>query len=138
MVTDVPMKFLNGTSIISYAAEKKCCKVCLISGAFFETVSEIKNLTSALGDAMDDAREESRSEEGEYEEYNKAKQHILGMRWRREHLAAVRHHPDASVSLRLRVMAEIESKANILKYEELGDNTLSFVVPIDSDLESKK
>lgn len=103
-------------------------KVCLVQGGFFETVSESQNIRSALRDALNEAMQDSGADATAAESIDR----VLDFNWRREHLAKLRKHPDAAVSIRMRVMAEVINEANLLnakQYPAIGDNTLNMIVP---------
>lgn len=106
------------------------CKVCLVAGAFFETMPAAENLRAALKEALADAMQDSKVADASAAEASIAR--VLQFNWKREHLAKVRKDESASVSIRMRVMAEVLAEANILdakKYPAIGDDTLNMVVP---------
>lgn len=121
--------------------KKSNCKVCLIHGGFFETVSATENIKSALKKSFDDAREESNIHNDD--ESQRAINRVTSFNWKREHLAKVRRHKDASISIRMRVMSEAINEANLLnakQYPAITDNTLNMIVPAhpESDYERLK
>ncbi len=106
------------------------CKVCLIHGSFFETVDATENIKSALKNSLDDAMDDSDIENDE--EAQRAIDRVTSFKWKREHLAKVRKHKDASISIRMRVMSEVIKEADLLnstQYPAIGDNTLNMIVP---------
>ena len=117
------------------------CKVCLIHGSFFETLSATENIKSALKDSMNDALGDSNIQDDS--EARRAIERVVSFGWKREHLAKVRRHEDASISIRMRVMSEVISQANPLnasQYPSIGDNTLNMIVPAhpESDYEQRR
>ncbi len=116
-------------------------KVCLIHGGFFETLCATENIKSALKDSMNDAMSNSNIQNADAA--RRAIDRVVSFGWKREHLAKVRHHKDASISIRMRVMSEVINQANPLdarQYPAIGDNTLNMIVPAhpESDYEQLK
>lgn len=117
------------------------CKVCLIHGSFFETVSAEKNIKSALKKALTEAMEDSNLQNNGTSQ--SAIDCVTAFKWKREHLAKVRQHTDAAVSIRMRVMSEVIKEANPLnasQYPAITDNTLNMIVSAhpESDYEQLK
>ncbi|WP_423907638.1 hypothetical protein [Candidatus Spongiihabitans sp.] len=65
--------------------KKTNCKVCLVHGGFFETLSATKNIKSALKDALYDAMQDSNLENDS--DAMRSADNVLGFDWKREHLA---------------------------------------------------
>ncbi len=105
-------------------------KVCLVHGAFFETLGARENIRSALGDSFAHAIEDSGLSNNSRAQ--RAAREMLDLEWEQHHLSKTRKNEDASVSIRMRVMSEVVSDANILnpkKYPQIEDDTLSMAVP---------
>lgn len=105
-------------------------KVCLVQGSFFETVPEVQNIQSALCEALHEAMQDSEIQT--QAEAENSIDTVLDFNWRREHLSKVRKHDEASVSIRMRVMADVINEANVLnsiQYPAITDNTLNMIVP---------
>ena len=103
-------------------------KTVLVSGAFFETTS----IEDVLDDAFEQVVGDSTSQSIDTSAL--AEQFFV----RQSNFAAQRHVEGASISIRFRVMAEVDKQANLLvakRYPMIGDNTLSFVSH-DSELPS--
>lgn len=99
-------------------------KVCLIHGNFFETIGHIELIKAAFKQIL----EERETAKGNYLEED-IKKRVVELFDERDSIAKVRHIDDASVNLRFRIMAEVNEFGNIFKYEEIEDNTLTFVAP---------
>ncbi len=109
------------------------CKVCLVQGGFFETLSVTENIKSALNKSLREAMAESDIKGDDYEE---SINDVLSFNWKREHLSRVRHHEKSSISLRMRVMTEVVKEANVLnenQYPDITDNTLNMLVPAHTE-----
>jgi len=105
------------------------CKVCLVCGGFFETISVTENIRSALQDVLHEALQDSKITDRPAAA--DAVGRVLKFDWKREHLAKVRKAENASVSIRMRVMAEVINDANILnsgRYPAVKDDTLNMIV----------
>ena len=115
------------------------CKVCLVQGSFFETISATNNIKSALKDALYEAMQDTNLKDDS--DAIRAAERVLGFNWKREHLAKVRKNKDASVSIRMRVMSEVINEANVLNpnlYPAIKDNTLNMIVPGSPDQNYQK
>ena len=115
-------------------------KICLVHGSFFETLSVTQNIKSALEKAMHEAMDDSDIDDDTSEQ---AIETMMNFDWKQSHLSSTRKHDDASVSIRMRVMAEVVNGANILspkQYPDITDNTLNMVVPAhpESDYAQKE
>ena len=99
-------------------------KVCLVHGSFFATVEEPDLVSDAFRQVMEEAILRGKTISP------KAKKELLSAMTERDVFAATRQVKKASVSLRFRVMTEVRSEANIMRYDEILDNTLNFIVPM--------
>lgn len=114
--------------------QKTKCKVCLVYGGFFETVAATESIKSALKQSLNEAMTESGMDKPAS---RKSIDGVMKFDWTREHLAKVRHHKDASISIRMRVMAEVIGEANVLnsnQYPDIKDDTLNMIVPANAEL----
>jgi hypothetical protein len=105
-------------------------KVCLVSGAFFETIS-IENLISS---SFQQVIEESLTDKNN-ELSAETKQILETIFSKQDNFSKVRNVDKASIKLRFRIMTEVKAEGNILntkKYPEILDNTLNFLLPIYS------
>lgn len=103
-------------------------KVCLIHGSFFETVKVEALLRQAFAQVIDE-----RLETGNFEISEETKQAFVELFSEQAGFSKVRDVENASVKLRFRVMTEAKTEGNILnsiKYPEIGNNTLNFLVPV--------
>ena len=99
-------------------------KVCLVHGSFFATVGEPDLVYAAIRQIMEDAISGVKLISPE------AKQELLSAEIEKEVITAPRRVKNASVSLRFRVMTEAIRETNIMRHQEIGDNTLNFIVPL--------
>jgi hypothetical protein len=115
---------------------KKHIKVCLVNGSFFETIS-IENLIqqSFLQVFDDNLRENKISVTDETKEL------LRSMFSKQKNFSKVSDVEKASVKLRFRIMTEVKAEGNILnsqKYPAIFDDTLSFLLPCDTEKEEKE
>ena len=107
-------------------------KVCLVHGAFFETVAARELIVDALRQSVKEAAKDSPDVDAAA--VRRAWRHLAKLDWRQRHLATTRKMSGASVSLRFRVMAAAAAEANILngeQYPDIGDNTLNMATAHD-------
>jgi hypothetical protein len=106
-------------------------KVCLTHGSFFETVKAEDLVRQAFSQVL-----EERALESNLEISDEIKKVLVEIFSQQESFSRVRNVADASVKLRFRVMTEAKAEGNILnrvKYPEIEDNTLNFVLPLRID-----
>ena len=111
-------------------------KVCLTHGKFFETVPISTLISESFGQAL----EERLDELGETLSIS-MRQKLLDLFSEQQTFSRVRDVDNASVKLRFRIMTEAKTDANILnpnRYTQIGDNTLSFVVPCHRDADQNQ
>ena len=105
-------------------------KVCLIHGNFFETLKVDELIQQSFGLVL-----EERLKESGVEIPDEWKKKILAIFSQQENFSRVRNIEKASVKLRFRIMTEVKAEGNILnsrKYPEIKDNTLNFILPLNS------
>lgn len=111
--------------------KKQKTKVCLVYGSFFETIS-IENLISqSFSQVLDERLKEMGKDIS-----NELKQTLLSIFSQQENFSKVRNVDKASVKLRFRIMTEVKAEANILnqiKYPEIKDDTLNFILRCHDD-----
>jgi len=105
-------------------------KICLVFGSFFETIKTDDLISQSFSQVL----EERLKEEGA--EITESVRNILKSVFsQQQNFSRVRNVEKASVKLRFRIMTEIKAEGNILnsiKYPEIADNTLNFLLPCDS------
>ncbi|MCG2726691.1 MAG: hypothetical protein L6420_10680 [Elusimicrobia bacterium] len=105
-------------------------KICLVYGSFFETIKVNELISQSFSQVL----EERLKEEGE--EITENVRNILHSIFsQQENFSRVRNVEKAAVKLRFRIMTEIKAEGNILnsiKYPEIADDTLNFLLPCDS------
>jgi len=115
--------------------KKQHTKICLVYGSFFETIN-IENLISqSFLQVLDERLKESGKEIPE-----QLKQSLISIFSQQQNFSKVRNVEKASVKLRFRIMTEVKAEGNILnskKYPEIKDNTLNFLLPLDSEIDEK-
>ena len=112
---------------------RSTCKVCLVHGSFFETVSVEKLVTDSLGQILDEAARA----DGE-EIPADARSHIIRILSKPEYFRRTRTVDNAAVTIRFRVMTETQKECNILnsqRYPRIGDDTINLIAPFHSDKE---
>lgn len=110
-------------------------KVCLVSGAFFETISVENLISNSFQQVLEDNLKNSNT---------KINQDIKNLFQKlfseQENFSKVRTVDKASVKLRFRIMTEVMAEGNLLnpkKYPEILDDSLNFLLPVDSSEEEK-
>lgn len=104
----------------------RIAKICLVNGKFFETIP----ISSLVKESFEQVLNERLIEKGE-ELPDDVKRNIVRLFDDREVFAKTRHVNRASVNLRFRVMAEVSTDGNILHYDEIIENSLTFLVPVE-------
>lgn len=99
-------------------------KACLVHGSFFETIPVAELIRQAFSQVLPEQLISSLDIET-----SRLLAEILSQQ---TNFSQRRHVKDASVSIRFRIMTEVNSAGNILQYDEIEDNTLNFVVPSHS------
>lgn len=106
-------------------------KIALVHGSFFETVRTKDLISKSFGQVLNERLKESGKEITlELEEL------LTEMFSEQVNFSKVRTVDKASVKLRFRIMTEVKTEGNILnkiKYPEIEDNTLNFVLPYHSE-----
>ncbi len=110
-------------------------KVCLVSGAFFETIS-VENL---IGNSFQQVFEDNLK--GSKIKINQDIKNLFQKLFtEQENFSKVRTVEKASVKLRFRIMTEVMAEGNLLnpkKYPEIIDDSLNLLVPVYSNEEEK-
>jgi flagellar hook-basal body complex protein FliE len=112
--------------------KKEHQKICLVHGSFFETISAEELISKSFAQVLNDRLESTENISQE------VKDTLETMFSQQEDFSKVRHVKDASVSLRFRVMTEVNPEGNILDpklYSKIKDDTLNLVVPFHSEEE---
>lgn len=110
-------------------------KVCLVNGSFFETISVDNLINKSFSQVLDERLKESGAEIS-----GSVKDILSSIFSEQENFSKVRNVEKASVKLRFRIMTEVKAEGNILnskKYPEIGDDTLNFVLPCDTEEDEK-
>ncbi len=110
-------------------------KVCLVSGAFFETISVENLIRNSFQQVFEDNLKDSNIEINQ--DIKNLFQKLFS---EQENFSKVRTVEKASVKLRFRIMTEVMAEGNLLntkKYPEIVDDSLNFLCPIDSNEEEK-
>jgi hypothetical protein len=105
-------------------------KVCLVHGSFFETIKAEELIQKAFSQVIEERFAELDPEIAQ--ELEPVLKWLLPLFSKRESFSKVRQVESASVSLRFRIMTEVNVEANLLsseKYPLIRDNTLNLVVP---------
>lgn len=107
--------------------KKDKTKVCLINGAFFETIDIDELISQSFIQVLNERLKESGEKiSGEQKDI------LLSIFSKQENFRKVRTVEKASVKLRFRIMTEVRLEGNILnshKYPQIKDNTLNFMIP---------
>ena len=110
-------------------------KVCLVSGAFFETVSIENLIINSFQQVFEDNLKDSNI---------KIDQNIKELFQKlfsgQKNFSRVRTVENASVKLRFRVMTEVMAEGNLLnpkKYPEILNDSLNLLLPVHSDEEER-
>lgn len=110
-------------------------KVCLVSGAFFETISVENLISNSFQQVLEDNLKDSNIEINQ-----NIKNLFQKLFSEQENFSKVRTVEKASVKLRFRVMTEVMAEGNLLnpkKYPEVIDDSLNFLLPVYSNGEEK-
>lgn len=99
-------------------------RICLIHGKFFETVDE----KTLIRGAFEQMLEERLTTSGKTVS-PESRQTMISAFDDQHTFAQSRVIKKASVSLRFRIMTEVTQEGNILKYHEIGNDTLTFLAP---------
>jgi hypothetical protein len=111
-------------------------KICLVSGAFFETISVENLISRSFKQVLEEKLQSSNIEIND-----NVKDILNNIFSEQENFSKVRTVDKASVKLRFRIMTEVKVEGNILnssKYPEILDNTLNLLFPIYSNEEEQK
>lgn len=115
--------------------KNKHVKVCLVSGAFFETISVENLISNSFQQVLEDNLKDSNIE------INQDIKNILQkLSSEQENFSKVRTVEKASVKLRFRVMTEVMAEGNLLnpkRYPKILDDSLNFLFPVYSNEEKK-
>jgi hypothetical protein len=107
------------------------CKVALVHGSFFETVSVKDLISKSFNQVLKESIERTQTILDE-----KTKEILETIFSEQTSFSKVRNVENASVKLRFRIMTEVKAEGNILnpkKYPEILDDTLNFVLPATDD-----
>jgi hypothetical protein len=110
-------------------------KVALVHGSFFETVDHSSLISNSFSQVFEEMLTQSNIEISD-----EIKKLIAQLKSEQENFSKVREVEKASVKLRFRIMTEVKAEGNILndeKYPEIGDNTISLLLPKHSEEELK-
>lgn len=110
-------------------------KIVLVHGSFFETVKIQDLITNSFRLVLEERLKQSNLEIDE-----KTRLILETLFTEQESFSKVRNVENASVKLRFRIMTEVKAEGNILnpvKYPQILDNTLNFVVPSHSNDEDR-
>ncbi|TAL70051.1 MAG: hypothetical protein EPN82_05415 [Bacteroidetes bacterium] len=106
-------------------------KICLISGAFFETINIEKLINESFMQVLDESIKNSNAIITP-----EVKTFLHNLFSEQENFSKVRNVEKASVKLRFRIMTEVKSEGNILNskmYPEIIDNSLNLIIQCDSN-----
>lgn len=110
-------------------------KIVLVHGSFFETIKVSELISKSFSQVL---RENMESGQAKFDDETKA---ILETLFSEQtSFSKVRNVEKASVKLRFRIMTEVKAEGNILnsiKYPEISDNTLNFILPSHSEDEDR-
>ena len=127
---------LRETFYLVRGKKNKHVKVCLVSGAFFETISVENLISNSFQQVLEDNLKDSNI---------KINQDIRNLFQKlfseQENFSKVRTVEKASVKLRFRVMTEVMAEGNLLnskRYPEILDDSLNFLFPVYSKEEEKE
>lgn len=110
-------------------------KVCLVSGAFFETINIENLISSSFQQVLEDNLKNSN-----IEIKKDFKDLIQKLFSEQENFSKVRTVEKASVKLRFRIMTEVMSEGNLLnskRYPEILDDSINLLFPVYSNEEEK-
>jgi hypothetical protein len=105
-------------------------KICLVHGSFFATVTPKQLVRDALHQMIDDSAEFDLTI---YSDAVNSLADLLAYECFSDHLHSVHN---ATVSLRLRINAQVDKRANILNsyyFPEIANDTISLVLPHESE-----
>jgi len=110
-------------------------KVCLVSGAFFETISVENLISNSFQQVLEDNLKCSNVK------INQGMKDLFQKLFsEQENFSKVRTVEKASVKLRFRIMTEVMTEGNLLnpkRYSEILDDSLNLLLPIYSNEEEK-
>ena len=111
--------------------KKQKTKVCLVYGSFFETIS-IENLISqSFSQVLDEHLKESGTRISD-----ESKKILISIFSHQQNFSKIRNVEKASVRLKVWITAEVKDEGNILntmKYPEIKDDTLNFILRCQDD-----
>lgn len=110
-------------------------KVVLVHGSFFETVDYSSLISNSFLQVFEEMVDQS-----DIKISDDIKKLITQLKSEQENFSKVREVEKASVKLRFRIMTEVKAEGNILnddKYPEIGDNSISLLIPKHSEEELK-
>ena len=109
-------------------------KICLLHGAFFDTLPVDAHIRKMFEQVLSDALKDNPKAHKD-PAFAEAAEKLLQLRWQQAHFNKTRTVDGASIKMRLRLMAEVHTKANIFNavhFPEIADNTLNMIVPQDA------
>lgn len=110
-------------------------KVCLVYGSFFETIKIEDLISQSFNQVM-----EERMKESDFIMDEETKRKLNSIFSLQRNFSKVRSVDRASIKLRFRIQTEVKSEGNILngvKYPEIKDDSLNFVLPCHTDEEEQ-
>ncbi|MFH1050187.1 MAG: hypothetical protein V1779_04560 [bacterium] len=110
--------------------KREHCKVCLVNGAFFETISVQNLISNSFQQVLEEKLASS-----DIKIQGDIKDILNKLFSEQENLSKVRNVEKASVKLRFRIMTEVKAEGNLLnpkKYSEILDDTINFLHPVYS------
>lgn len=110
-------------------------KVCLVSGAFFETITVDNLISQSFAQVFQERMTESKKNIPE--ELQKVLTDLFS---KQANFSKVRNIDKASVKLRFRIMTEVKAEGNILnsvKYPQIKEDSLNFILSCDSKQQEK-
>ncbi len=109
------------------ARSEAALKVSLVHGKFFETLSEDKLISGAFSQMFDERMPNLNDEE------KALRDKMIASFNDHQTFAQTRHVDRASISLRFRIMTQANQDGNIFNYDEISNNTFSFLEPYTDD-----
>ncbi|MDQ3010235.1 MAG: hypothetical protein M3X11_05995 [Acidobacteriota bacterium] len=111
------------------------CKIALVHGSFFETIDVKDLIAKSFNQVLQESIERSQTVIDE-----KTREILETIFSEQTSFSRVRNVENASIKLRFRIMTEVKAEGNILntiKYPEILDNTLNFVLPSHDESEDR-
>lgn len=127
---------LHGKKDRKGKADKRgaCVKVCLVHGAFFDTLPLTENIRAMFAAVVKDALHDNPDAQSD-PAFKQAGEKLMRLNWKQSYFNKTREVENSSIKMRLRLMAEVHQKANLLNakhYPQIADDTLNMIVPADA------